>query len=331
MDASHQFCVAPMMDWTDRHDRFFLRLITRHARLYTEMVTADAIRFGDHARLLDFDAAEHPLALQLGGSDPVTLAEAAKIGEDWGYDEINLNVGCPSDRVQSGAFGACLMREPDLVAECMAAMREAVNIPVTAKCRIGVDDQDPETALPQLVTSCREAGVEVFIIHARKAWLEGLSPKENREIPPLDYPLVYRLKQQFPDISIIINGGIETLDQTQTHLAQVDGVMVGRAAYKTPYFMADIDRLIFGAGEAPLSRDEIVERLIPYAEKLVAQNIPLHALTRHLMGLYQGCPGGRLWRRYLSENAVGANVPATVLQGALDVVRTQRERAALAS
>ena len=331
MDASHQFCVAPMMDWTDRHDRFFLRLITRHARLYTEMVTADAIRFGDRVRLLDFDAAEHPLALQLGGSDPVTLAEAAKIGEDWGYDEINLNVGCPSDRVQSGAFGACLMREPDLVAECMAAMREAVNIPVTVKCRIGVDDQDPETALPQLVTSCREAGVEVFIIHARKAWLEGLSPKENREIPPLDYPLVYRLKQQFPDISIIINGGIETLDQTQKHLAQVDGVMVGRAAYKTPYFMADIDRLIFGAGEAPLSRDEIVERLIPYAEKLVAQNIPLHALTRHLMGLYQGCPGGRLWRRYLSENAVGANVPATVLQGALDVVRTQRERAALAS
>ena len=331
MDASHQFCVAPMMDWTDRHDRFFLRLITRHARLYTEMVTADAIRFGDRVRLLDFDAAEHPLALQLGGSDPVTLAEAAKIGEDWGYDEINLNVGCPSDRVQSGAFGACLMREPDLVAECMAAMREAVNIPVTVKCRIGVDDQDPETALPQLVTSCREAGVEVFIIHARKAWLEGLSPKENREIPLLDYPLVYRLKQQFPDISIIINGGIETLDQTQTHLAQVDGVMVGRAAYKTPYFMADIDRLIFGAGEAPLSRDEIVERLIPYAEKLVAQNIPLHALTRHLMGLYQGCPGGRLWRRYLSENAVGANVPATVLQGALDVVRTQRERAALAS
>ena len=331
MDASHQFCVAPMMDWTDRHDRFFLRLITRHARLYTEMVTADAIRFGDRARLLDFDAAEHPLALQLGGSDPVTLAEAAKIGEDWGYDEINLNVGCPSDRVQSGAFGACLMREPDLVAACMAAMREAVNIPVTLKCRIGVDDQDPETALPQLVTSCREAGVEVFIIHARKAWLEGLSPKENREIPPLDYPLVYRLKQKFPDISIIINGGIETLDQTQTHLAQVDGVMVGRAAYKTPYFMADIDRLIFGAGEAPLSRDEIVERLIPYAEKLVAQNTPLHALTRHLMGLYQGCPGGRLWRRYLSENAVGANVPATVLQGALDVVRTQRERAALAS
>ncbi|MEC7163264.1 MAG: tRNA dihydrouridine(20/20a) synthase DusA [Pseudomonadota bacterium] len=331
MNASHQFCVAPMMDWTDRHDRFFLRLITRHTRLYTEMVTADAIRFGDRARLLDFDVAEHPLALQLGGSDPTTLAEAAKIGEDWGYDEINLNVGCPSDRVQSGAFGACLMREPGLVAACMAAMRKAVKIPVTVKCRIGVDDQDPETALPQLVSSCRDAGVEVFIIHARKAWLEGLSPKENREIPPLDYPLVYRLKQRFPDLRIIINGGIETLDQMQTHLKKVDGVMVGRAAYKTPYFLADIDRLIFGAGEAPLSRDEIVERLIPYAEKLVAQNTPLHALTRHLMGLYQGCPGGRLWRRYLSENAVGANVPAAVLQGALDVVQAQRERAALAS
>ena len=320
-----------MMDWTDRHDRFFLRLITRHTRLYTEMVTADAIRFGDRARLLDFDAVEHPLALQLGGSDPTTLAEAAQIGEDWGYDEINLNVGCPSDRVRSGAFGACLMREPDLVATCMAAMRKAVKIPVTVKCRIGVDDQDPETALPQLVSSCRDAGVEVFIIHARKAWLEGLSPRENREIPPLDYPLVYRLKQRFPDLRIIINGGIETLGQTQTHLKKVDGVMVGRVAYKTPYFLADIDRLIFGAGEAPLSRDEIVERLIPYAEKLVAKNTPLHALTRHLMGLYQDCPGGRLWRRYLSENAVGANVPATVLQGALDVVQAQRERASMAS
>ena len=319
------------MDWTDRHDRFFLRLITRHTRLYTEMVTADAIRFGDRSRLLDFDAAEHPLALQLGGNDPTTLAEAAQIGEDWGYDEINLNVGCPSNRVQSGAFGACLMREPGLVAACMAAMRKAVKIPVTVKCRIGVDDQDPETALPQLVSSCRDAGVEVFIIHARKAWLEGLSPKENREIPPLDYPLVYRLKQRFPDLRIIINGGIETLGQTKTHLKKVDGVMVGRVAYKTPYFLADIDRLIFGAGEAPPSRDEIVERLIPYAEKLVAQNTPLHALTRHLMGLYQGCPGGRLWRRYLSENAVGANVPATVLQGALDVVQVQREREALAS
>jgi tRNA-dihydrouridine synthase A len=223
------------------------------------------------------------------------------------------------------------MREPDLVAVCMEAMRAAVNIPVTVKCRIGVDDQDPQTALPQLVSSCREAGVEVFIIHARKAWLEGLSPKENREIPPLDYPLVYALKQQFPDLTIIINGGIETLGQTQTHLEKVDGVMVGRAAYKSPYFLADVDRLIFGASEAPLSRDEIVERLIPYAERLVAQNTPLHALTRHLMGLYQGCPGGRLWRRYLSENAVGANVPASVLQGALDVVQTQRARAALAS
>jgi tRNA-dihydrouridine synthase A len=320
-----------MMDWTDRHDRFFLRLITRHTRLYTEMVTADAIRFGDCARLLDFDAAEHPLALQLGGSDPTTLAEAAKIGEDWGYDEINLNVGCPSDRVQSGAFGACLMREPDLVARCMAAMRAAVNIPVSVKCRIGVDDQDPETALPELVSACREAGVGVFIIHARKAWLEGLSPKENREIPPLDYPLVYTLKQQFPDLSIVMNGGIETLDQAQNHLTRLDGVMVGRAAYKTPYFLADVDRLIFGASEAPLSRDDIVERLIPYAEKLVAQNTPLHALTRHLMGLYQGCPGGRLWRRYLSENAVGANVSATVLRDALNVVQTQRARAALAS
>ncbi|HCQ81605.1 MAG TPA: tRNA dihydrouridine(20/20a) synthase DusA [Rhodobiaceae bacterium] len=328
MNASHKFCVAPMMDWTDRHDRFFLRLISRHARLYTEMVTADAIRHGDRARLLDFDAAEQPLALQLGGSDPAALSQAARIGEDWGYDEINLNVGCPSDRVQSGAFGACLMRDPDLVATCMDAMRACVQVPVTVKCRIGVDDQNPEEALPRLVSACHDAGVEVFIIHARKAWLEGLSPKENRDIPPLDYALVHALKRQFPKLTIVINGGIETMAQTQDHLTHVDGVMVGRMAYKNPYFLVDVDRLVFGATDSPLSRDEIVELLIPYAEQLVAKGIPLHALTRHLMGLYQGCPGGRLWRRYLSENAVGNHVSPQVLRGALDVVKAQAEKAA---
>ena len=320
-----------MMDYTDTHFRYFLRQLSSNIFLYTEMVSCEAIIFGNRDGLLKYNPGEHPVGLQIGGSSIEKMTEAAIIGEAFGYDEINLNVGCPSGRVQSGAFGACLMREPDLVAACMEAMRAAVNIPVTVKCRIGVDDQDPQTALPQLVSSCREAGVKVFIIHARKAWLEGLSPKKNREIPPLDYSLVYALKRQFPDLTIIINGGIETLGQTQIHLEKVDGVMVGRAAYKSPYFLADVDRLIFGSSEAPLSRDEIVERLIPYAERLVAQNTPLHSLTRHLMGLYQGCPGGRLWRRYLSENAVGANVTDSVLQGARDVVQTQRARAALAS
>ena len=317
-----------MMDWTDRHDRFFLRLISRHARLYTEMVTSDAIRYGDRARLLDFNAAEHPLALQLGGSDPKGLAEAAKIGEDWGYDEINLNVGCPSDRVQSGQFGACLMQTPDLVAECMAAMGTAVSVPVTVKCRIGVDDQEPAEALPALVEACAAAGVSHFIVHARMAWLEGLSPKQNRDVPPLDYPLVYALKKAHPDLTIVINGGIEDLAQAEAHCQQVDGVMLGRAAYKTPYLLADVDRRFFGDEQPALSRHEIVELLIPYAEQLVAKGTPLHALTRHLMGLYQGQPGGRQWRRYLSENAPGNASNAAVLRAALEVVQGQEQRQA---
>ena len=319
-----RFSVAPMMDWTDRHDRFFLRLLSRRARLYTEMVTANAIRFGERAKLLDFNAEEHPLALQLGGSEPDALAEAAKIGEDWGYDEINLNVGCPSDRVQSGSFGACLMQEPDLVADCMAAMRDAVTIPVTVKSRIGVDDQDPEDALFTLVEKCKSAGVTHFIVHARKAWLEGLSPKENRDIPPLDYDLVYRLKAANPELLISINGGIETLEESTAHLERVDGVMLGRAAYKNPYLLAGVDGALFGDTTPPPSREEIVDKLIPYAERLVAQGTPLHALTRHVMGLYQGQAGGRLWRRHLSENAPKRGDDPRVLQEALDVVIEQQ-------
>ena len=320
-----RFSVAPMMDWTDRHDRFFLRLLSRRARLYTEMVTANAIRFGERAKLLDFNAEEHPLALQLGGSEPDALAEAAKIGEDWGYDEINLNVGCPSDRVQSGSFGACLMQEPDLVADCMAAMRDAVTIPVTVKSRIGVDDQDPEEALFMLVEKCKSAGVAHFIVHARKAWLEGLSPKENRDIPPLDYELVYRLKAANPELLISINGGIETLEESTAHLERVDGVMLGRAAYKNPYLLAGVDGALFGDTTPPPSREEIVDKLIPYAERLVAQGTPLHALTRHVMGLYQGQAGGRLWRRHLSENAPRRGDDPRVLQEALDVVLEQQK------
>ena len=319
-----RFSVAPMMDWTDRHDRFFLRLLSRRARLYTEMVTANAIRFGERAKLLDFNAEEHPLALQLGGSEPDALAEAAKIGEDWGYDEINLNVGCPSDRVQSGSFGACLMQEPDLVADCMAAMRDAVTIPVTVKSRIGVDAQDPEEALFTLVEKCKSAGVAHFIVHARKAWLEGLSPKENRDIPPLDYELVYRLKGANPELLISINGGIETLEESTAHLERVDGVMLGRAAYKNPYLLAGVDGALFGDTTPPPSREEIVDKLIPYAERLVAQGTPLHALTRHVMGLYQGQAGGRLWRRHLSENAPRRGDDPRVLQEALDVVLEQQ-------
>ena len=321
MAGEFTFCVAPMMDWTDRHDRYFLRLISRHARLYTEMITANAVRFGDHAHLLGFHGAEHPVALQLGGNDAAHLGEAAAIGADYGYDEINLNVGCPSDRVQSGAFGASLMREPHVVAECVGAMRARVQVPISVKCRLGVDEQEPEQALFELVAACHSAGVDVFIIHARKAWLQGLSPKENRTIPPLDYELVYRLKRAYPHLTIIINGGIADLGEADAHLAHVDGVMLGRAAYKTPYVLADVDRRYFGAPTAPLSRHAIIEALIPYAENLVAQNVPLAALTRHLMGLYQGCTGGKQWRRYLGENAPRRLHDATILADALNVVR----------
>ena len=324
-----RFCVAPMMDWTDRHDRYFLRLISKKARLYTEMITADAILHGDKNRLLRFHDAEHPLALQLGGSDPEKLAIAARAGLDFGYDEINLNVGCPSDRVQSGRFGACLMEEPDLVAACIAAMREAVSdaLPITVKCRIGVDDQDPEIALFDFVEKTKQVGCGVFIVHARKAWLQGLSPKQNRDIPPLDYELVYRLKQSHPDLLIVINGGIDTLDAAHMHLDHVDGVMMGRSAYKTPYILSEVDQRFYGSLEAAVTREDIVSQLIPYAQDLLADSIPLHALTRHLMGLYQAQPGGRLWRRHLSENAPKTDATIDVLKEGLALMHDMKTRA----
>jgi tRNA-dihydrouridine synthase A len=323
-----RFSVAPMMDWTDRHDRYFMRLMSKRARLYTEMVTADAIRFGDRDKLLAYNKDEHPLALQLGGSDRQALAEAAKIGEDYGYDEINLNVGCPSDRVQSGQFGACLMQSPELVADCMAAMAAAVQIPVTVKSRIGVDEQEPREALFALVEKCKSAGVTHFIVHARKAWLDGLSPKENRDIPPLDYGLVYALKQAHPDLLISINGGIETLAESATHLENTDGVMLGRAPYKNPYLLAAVDKDLFGDETPAPAREEIVEQLIPYAENLVKNATPLHALTRHVMGLFQGQPGGRLWRRHLSENAPKRGDDPHILREALALVEAEKAKKA---
>src|SRR3569832_2083242 len=270
-DLSHRFSVAPMMDWTDRHCRFLHRQLTREALLYTEMVTADAILRGNRARLLDFDRREDPVALQLGGSEPEKLAEAAKIGVDFGYSEINLNVGCPSDRVQSGRFGACLMREPELVAECVAAMRAAVSIPVTVKCRIGVDDQEPEESLRELIGLCARAGVKIFAVHARKAWLEGLSPKENRDVPPLDYGLVYRVKLEHPKLTIVINGGIGTLNETQAHLDRVDGVMIGRAAFHSPAMLAEVDARFFG-GE-PVSLDAAVDAYVVYVSEQLSQRV----------------------------------------------------------
>lgn len=312
------------MDWTDRHDRYFLRLISRRARLYTEMVTADAIRFGDRARLLDFDMAEHPVALQLGGSDPMALAEAAEIGEGYGYDEINLNVGCPSDRVQSGLFGACLMRTPDVVADCVAHMREKVRITVSVKCRIGVDDQDPEEALFTLVEKVQQTGVRHFIVHARKAWLEGLSPKQNRDIPPLDYDIVHRLKQHFPNLVIVLNGGLTSLEMGLAHCRELDGVMLGRTAYKNPYILADVDRLFYGDDHIPPSREDVIEQLIPYAERMCAGGMPLQALARHILGLYQNRPNGRQFRRYLSENAPRAGADPGLLRDVLHFMRASQ-------
>ncbi len=309
-----------MMDWTDRHDRYFLRLISRHAFLYTEMVTADAVIHGDRDKLLGFDPAEHPLALQLGGSDPQRLAQAARIGEDYGYDEINLNVGCPSDRVQSGRFGACLMREPDLVADCVSAMGAAVHVPVTVKCRIGVDDQEPEEVLPAFVEKVSGAGCATFIIHARKAWLQGLSPKDNRTVPPLDYPLVFALKRARPDLEIILNGGLASPEIAHAHLVDVDGVMLGRAAYQSPYLLADVDRLFYGGGDNPPARGEIVEALMPYVAAHLGRGGRLHQVTRHILGLYQNVPRARSWRRILSERATTEGAGLDVLREALDAV-----------
>jgi tRNA-dihydrouridine synthase A len=309
-----------MMDWTDRHCRVFHRQLTKCARLYTEMVTADAVIHGDRERLIGFSDCERPLALQLGGSNPTKLAQAARIGADYGYDEINLNVGCPSDRVQEGRFGACLMAEPNLVADCVSAMRAAVAIPVTVKCRIGIDDQDSESDFQNFIDTVSDAGCTTFIVHARKAWLKGLSPKENREIPPLDYARVYRLKATRPDMKIVINGGIETLAASDEHLKHVDGVMLGRAAYQNPYLLANVDRMFFDPKAHVVSRSEALAALVPYAENHIAKGGRLSNVTRHILGLYHNQKRGRLFRRHLSENATRADATADVIPAALNVV-----------
>jgi tRNA-dihydrouridine synthase A len=307
--------VAPMMDWTDRHCRYFHRLLSPHARLYTEMVTSAALVRGRQLRLLEHSQQEHPVALQLGGSDPVELAQAARFGAEAGYDEINLNVGCPSDRVQSGRFGACLMIEPALVADCVKAMRDAVSVPVTVKCRIGVDDQDDYAGLQHFTETMLEAGVGVLVVHARKAWLKGLSPKENREIPPLDYARVYRLKREFPQLVVAINGGVTTVEQVRAHLAQVDGVMLGRAAYHDPYLLARLESALYG--EPLPSREAVLQHLRPYVEAELARGTALKHITRHLLGLYQGEPGARGFRRVLSEGAHQPGAGWALLEQAL--------------
>ncbi len=324
--SAHRFSVAPMMDWSDRHCRFFHRQMTRHALLYTEMVTAQAIRHGDRERLIGFDPREQPVALQIGGSDPKLLAEAAKWGEDFGYCEINLNVGCPSDRVQDGRFGACLMAEPGLVAEGVAAMRNAVRIPVTVKCRIGIDDQDEDEDLARFIRVVSATGCSTFIVHARKAWLQGLSPKENREVPPLNYARVYRVKQAWPGHVIVINGGILTLAEAEAHLAHVDGVMLGRAAYHTPWILSEVDRRLFGAAPPALTRAEVVERMKPYIAAELARQPGLARITRHMLGLFHGEPGGRAWRRVLSENAYRRGAGPDVVDAALAAVAEQAHR-----
>lgn len=317
---THRFCVAPLMDWTDRHCRFFHRLLSTRARLYTEMVTVPAILHGKRDQLLAFNPSEHPVALQLGGSDPAGLAAAARIGEDWGYDEVNLNVGCPSDRVQVGSFGACLMAEPELVADCVAAMRAAVRVPVTVKCRIGIDDQDSEADFDRFIDTVAGAGCDTFIVHARKAWLKGLSPKENREVPPLDYPRVARLKARRPELTIVLNGGIASIDTAERHLDTFDGVMLGRAAYQMPYILAEVDRRLFGDDRPAPERAEVLGQLIPYIDRHVAAGGRANNVLRHILGLYHGQPRARAFRRLLSEQGPRTGSGGDLVRAALDLV-----------
>jgi tRNA-dihydrouridine synthase A len=320
LQIDRRFSVAPMMEWTDRHCRFFHRLLTRRALLYTEMLTTGAVLRGDRARLLRYDPAEHPLALQVGGADPRALAQSAKIAAEWGFDEINLNVGCPSDRVQEGRFGACLMAEPALVGDCVAAMKAAVTIPVTVKCRIGIDEQDPEAALAVFADAIERAGADALIVHARKAWLKGLSPKENREVPPLDYDRVYRLKAAHPRLTIVLNGGIGSLAEVGAHLDRVDGVMMGRAAYQQPWRLLAVDPVVFGDAPPLASPRVVAAALIPYIERELADGVRLHAITRHLHGLFQGVPGARAFRRRLAEAGASPQAGAALLREALTLV-----------
>jgi tRNA-dihydrouridine synthase A len=325
-----RFAIAPMMDWTDRHCRFFHRLLTRRALIYTEMITTGALVHGDRARLLRFDAAEHPVALQVGGSDPAALAQCARMAEDAGYDEINLNVGCPSDRVQEGRFGACLMAEPALVGDCIAAMKAAVRIPVTVKCRLGIDDQDPEIALDDMTRAVIAAGVDALVVHARKAWLEGLSPKENREIPPLDYGRVFRLKRAYPDLPIVLNGGITDLGQGASYLDKLDGLMMGRAAYREPWRLLAVDPLVFGALAPAASPKAAAQALIPYIERELAAGTRLYAIVRHVLGLFHAVPGARAFRRMLATEAVRPGAGVDVFVQALDFITETRLESAAA-
>ncbi|WP_441280400.1 tRNA dihydrouridine(20/20a) synthase DusA [Tardiphaga sp. 862_B3_N1_1] len=318
-----RFSIAPMMDWTDRHCRVFHRLLSRRARLYTEMLTTGAVIHGDRARLLGCDASEHPVALQLGGSEPAHLAEAAKIGADFGYDEININVGCPSDRVKDGRFGACLLAEPDLVARGVAAMKQAVDVPVTVKCRIGIDDQDPEVALDTLARAVVAAGADGLIVHARKAWLNGLSPKENRNIPPLNYDRVYRLKAAMPDVPIVINGGIIGITEAAEHLAHVDGAMLGRAAYQEPWRLLSVDPELFGEPAPHATMKDAFEAMMPYIEDQLAQGTRLHSITRHFVGAFHGVRGARAFRRHLAENGVKHGAGINVLRDAIALVEDE--------
>lgn len=320
----HRIAIAPMLDWTDRHYRYFMRLLSKRCQLYTEMVTCGAILKGDRDYHLQFNSCENPLVLQLGGSDTGQLTECARIAEQYGYDEVNLNVGCPSDRVQEGRFGACLMAEPELVAEAVHAMSRAINIPVTVKCRIGIDEQDDYPFLHRFISTVSSAGCQHFIVHARKAWLKGLSPKENREIPPLDYPRVYQLKHDFPSLQISINGGITTLQQGELHLQFVDGVMIGREAYHNPYLFAEVDQHFYGEQTPPASRIEILEQLYPYIQQQLQSGARLNYITRHILGLFQGIPGARAWRRYLSEHAHKANADLSVVQHAASLIQYEK-------
>jgi tRNA-dihydrouridine synthase A len=324
------YSVAPMMDWTDRHCRFFHRQLTRRAMLYTEMVTAHAVIYGKRSKLIGFDEREQPVALQLGGSDPKLLAEAARIGEQWGYLEINLNVGCPSDKVQEGRFGAFLMAEPQLVADCVAAMQKAVRIPVTVKCRIGIDDQDDDADLQKFVETVAATSCKTFIIHARKAWLQGLSPKENREVPPLNYDRVYRLKSSRPELAIILNGGLRDVPHAVENMNNLDGAMLGRAAYQTPWCLTEID-FQFGEEQPFLTRSEVVDTMIDYAPRYLRIGEGLHRITRHMLGLYHGQPGGRIWRQMLSGAAVKRGAGVEVLAGARDAVEEQAAKRAVAA
>lgn len=323
---SHRFCVAPMLDWTDRHCRYFHRLLSKNALLYTEMVTTGALIHGNSQRFLQFNSEEHPVALQLGGSNPRDLAICTKMAEDFGYDEVNLNVGCPSDRVQNGKFGACLMAEPQLVADCISAMQANVKIPVTVKSRIGIDERDSYEELTQFIDTVAQAGCETFIIHARKAWLKGLSPKENREVPPLRYDVVFQLKKDFPQLEIVINGGITTLSQSVELLEHVDGVMLGREVYQNPYLLAEVDNVLFNDNSPILLREQIITALLPYIHsQLQHPEMRLNSISRHVLGLFHGEYGARLWRRFLSENAFKSGCNEQILLNALELTKKKIE------